>query len=120
RRPGFDRILPRCQTRLCVVLAVSGADRAACRGAGCTGKDRGQPGLTLFEDITGARRGVEVRRCHGIGIQPNIFQLESEAGYTGATPPPFRGSLPLRDADLLRLRWPTRKRRARPPPTNES
>ena len=43
RRSGFGRVLPRGRARLCVVLAVPRADRAACRGAGGAGKGRRAP-----------------------------------------------------------------------------
>ncbi len=51
RRPGIGRLLPRGQSRLCVVLAVPRADRAPCGGAGRARQGSGQPGVGLDRDL---------------------------------------------------------------------
>ncbi len=45
RRSRLGRVLPRSRTRLCVVLAVPRADRAACRGASRARQRREQHGV---------------------------------------------------------------------------
>ena len=87
RRPGFGRVLPRGQARLRVVLAVPGADRAACRGAGGLGQNRGQPGVTLeripgvsLEDALTRRLAERCLRGH---FGEEVFDLEPKIGDRG-------------------------------------
>ena len=60
RRSGLGRLLPRGQARLCVVLAVPRADRAAGRRAGGAGQDGGKPGVKLEPKL-----GCHGRACPG-------------------------------------------------------
>ena len=65
RRSGLGRVLPRGRARLCVVLAVPRADRAAGGGAGGARQGRGRPGLN----------GI-VRRMHPRGKAPSSASSE--------------------------------------------
>ena len=73
RRSGFGRLLPRGRARLCVLLAVPRADRAACRGAG------------------GARQGSRAARRSDEATTATLsrgnFRLRSAVGRPPGRPP---------------------------------
>ena len=67
RRPGLGRVLPRGRARLCVLLAVPRADRAARRGAGGARQEGRGRGVALPGSVRRNRHGHRIRRS---GIPP--------------------------------------------------